>query len=157
MKKLFTLFLSFLFLIINILPSSASFLAGESKIPEKKETSISKMNVEQILALTPKTYEELTGEKMSFKDKIALRYVQKNIKRELKKNGKVDLRDYIDGDSMRFNIGGFALGLLLGLIGVGLAHIFSNSKSFRRSSWYGLGALVIILLIVALTRGGSTY
>ena len=46
------------------------------------------------------------------------------------------------------SIGGFILGLLLGLIGVGLAYIFSDDEVFRRSSWYGLGTWVIILLLL---------
>lgn len=42
---------------------------------------------------------------------------------------------------------GFAIGLLLGLIGVLLAHIFSSDRTFRKSSWYGFGVLLIILLV----------
>ena len=49
-----------------------------------------------------------------------------------------------------FNIGGFLLGFLLGLIGVGLAYIFSDDPSFRRSAWQGLGAFVILILILSM-------
>ena len=49
-----------------------------------------------------------------------------------------------------FHFGGFILGLLLGLIGVGLAYIFSTDADFRRNAWYGLGAWMILwLLLVA--------
>ena len=51
--------------------------------------------------------------------------------------------------NVEFNFGGFILGLLFGLIGVGLAYIFSNDEAFRRSAWYGLGTLLILLLILA--------
>ena len=47
-----------------------------------------------------------------------------------------------------FNFGGFILGLLLGLIGVGLAYIFSDNADFRRNAWYGCGAWIIIYLIL---------
>tara|TARA_B100000401_G_C52396509_1_gene526828 strand:+ start:68 stop:370 length:303 start_codon:yes stop_codon:yes gene_type:complete len=46
-----------------------------------------------------------------------------------------------------FHFGGFILGLLLGIIGVGLAYIFSNNSSFRRNAWYGFGTWIIILLL----------
>jgi hypothetical protein len=49
-----------------------------------------------------------------------------------------------------FHFGGFILGLLLGLIGVGLAYIFSSDADFRRNAWYGFGTWMIIwLLLVA--------
>jgi hypothetical protein len=50
--------------------------------------------------------------------------------------------------NVEFNFGGFILGLLLGLIGVGLAYIFSDDEAFRRSAWYGLGTWAILLLII---------
>ena len=48
-----------------------------------------------------------------------------------------------------FHFGGFLLGLLLGLIGVGLAYIFSDNADFRRNAWYGFGTWLIILLILS--------
>jgi hypothetical protein len=52
-----------------------------------------------------------------------------------------------------FNFGGFILGFLLGLIGVGLAYIFSDDDDFRRSAWYGCGAYVILLLVLISAAG----
>ena len=57
---------------------------------------------------------------------------------------------YVADAAAGFNLGGFALGLLLGLIGVALAHIFWKDKTFRRSSWYGFGVLLIIVIILSL-------
>ena len=48
------------------------------------------------------------------------------------------------------SFGGLFLGLLLGLIGVGLAYIFSSDETFRRSSWYGLGVWIILLLLLGI-------
>jgi hypothetical protein len=52
-----------------------------------------------------------------------------------------------------FNFGGFILGLLLGLIGVGLAYIFSDDDAFRRSAWYGFGTWLIIWLLLVAAAG----
>lgn len=44
-----------------------------------------------------------------------------------------------------FHIGGLLLGFLLGLIGVGIAYVFSKNPALRRSSWYGLGIWLVVL------------
>ena len=45
------------------------------------------------------------------------------------------------------HIGGLLLGFFLGLIGVGLAYLISKNPSFKRSSLYGFGLWLILLLI----------
>ena len=37
---------------------------------------------------------------------------------------------------------GFVLGFLLNIVGVGIAYLISKDYQLRRSSWYGLAALV---------------
>lgn len=159
MRKNLFFVLAFLMLSMNAFTVSASFSKPETKseVVETKPapTGLQDLTAEQLLSLTTKGYQELTGKKMSFKDKFVLKYVQQNIKRDLRKTGEVDIKSYFDDGSMRFNIGGFALGFFLGLIGVALAHIFSNNKSFRRSSWYGVGAVLILAIIIAAASGGQ--
>lgn len=46
------------------------------------------------------------------------------------------------------HFGGLILGLLLGIIGVGLAYIFSQNPDFRRNAWYGFGIWIIIYLLL---------
>jgi len=165
MKKLAVAFMAIILFVVCATPTHASFVLFTEPTPASAEvpTSAAEKNVKegnlgalsatQILSLTPKGYEEMSGKKMSFKQKFILKYVQHNIKRDLKKEGSVDVKNYFDEGDRRFNLGGFALGFLLGLIGVALAHIFSNNKSFRRSSWYGIGAVLIILVIAAAIGG----
>ena len=50
--------------------------------------------------------------------------------------------------STEFKFGGFLLGLLLGLIGVLLAYIFSDDRDFIRSAWYGVGTWIILYLVL---------
>jgi hypothetical protein len=167
MKKTLLLCLAVLMLNLQSMPTYAAF--SEAKKDEAKDELIKpEMNVgkankevlyslttEEILALTPNDYKSLTGKKLSFKERFVLKYAQRSIKKDLKKEGSVDIKRYFDDGDSRFNGGGFALGLLLGLLGVLLAHIFSSDKSFRRSSWYGFGLLVSILLVVSAVARGN--
>jgi hypothetical protein len=113
------------------------------------------LTVGAFVDLSNKEFSELTGNKLSLKEKLALGFIQKKFKSEIRRgnissDSKVNLNQMMNDEMPKFNIGGFVLGLLLGLIGVGLAHIFSNDKGFRRNSWYGFGAWLIILVIIGL-------
>jgi len=112
------------------------------------------MTLEQVVKMSTKDFAELKGSKITFKERLVLKFTQKQLKREIRKGNlskdqEINVKKYVDNEMPKFNVWGFVLGFFLGLIGVGLAHIFSNSKSFRRSSWYGLGAWIILLLILS--------
>ena len=49
-----------------------------------------------------------------------------------------------------FNLGGFALGFLLGLIGVLIAYLINDDKKSDRVkwAWIGLAAWIVILILV---------
>ena len=167
MKKTLFLCLAVLMLNLQSMPTYAAFseatkdeakdelIKPEINVGKANKEDLYSLTTEEILALTPNDYKTLTGKKLSFKERFVLKYAQRSIKKDLKKEGSVDIKRYFEDGDRRFNLGGFALGLLLGLIGVALAHIFSNDKSFRRSSWYGIGVLLIILLVVSAAGGGN--
>ena len=55
-----------------------------------------------------------------------------------------------------FNIGGFLLGLILGVYGVIIAYLTKN-KSIIKSSWWGFGtsiALALILIVIIMVSMG---
>lgn len=99
--------------------------------------------MEQFVKLTPKEYGVMRGKKLSFVEKVEFKILQKRFKKKL----------YDGDDSTGFNIGGFVLGFLLGLIGVLLAYIFSRDRNFRKWTWIGLGIYVIIVLAIVLAAG----
>ncbi|TAK32787.1 MAG: hypothetical protein EPO28_17580 [Saprospiraceae bacterium] len=106
------------------------------------------MAAEDFLSLTPKKIKESTGEKLSLKERLALRYVQSQIKRDIKKGiSPADATFNLDDEARRFNIGGFLLGLFLGLIGFLISLLFRN-RNVRRSALLGWGIAVVIYLIV---------
>lgn len=160
MKSIKILTFSLIMAVLVISLSSSIPVSKEENVLDKKVSSditstLSKMTNMQFLTLSPKTYYKLTGIKMSFKERMGLRIAQKNISAEIKsksieENATINYEMAVANGESSFRIGGFILGFLLGLIGVGLAYIFSTDKDFIRSTWKGLGGWVILVLVLAL-------
>src|SRR5687768_928557 len=80
-------------LMIVTLPATALIVPSTTPVKPVAESTavapLANMSVEQFLALTPKKYKELTGEKLSLTQKISLKIAQKKIKRAVKHNEKI--------------------------------------------------------------------
>ena len=133
--------------------------APESKAPTRKEAIttpvIDEISYQQLLDLSPKHLEALTGKQLSFKEKMGLNLLKRDIRSKIKSNeiastDKISATSALAGETASVNFIGFLAGLLLGLIGVLLVHIFSKDQVMRRSSWYGWGVWLVILLIALL-------
>jgi hypothetical protein len=146
MKRLLTLSLS----IILVVLLTAAIPPVNSKKAVSDQPGETTITFKELLDLSPKQYAELTGEKLNFKEKIAFSFMKKKLKKDetLNLEEKVNLKQAAADASGGFNILGFLVGLLFGLIGVALVHIFSRDKSARRSSWMGFGVLLIALLVL---------
>lgn len=105
------------------------------------------LSSEDLLALTPAKYQELTGEKLGLKGKLAL-YL---LKKEVKKTGTtepIQLEEELANTEGGFNLIGFLAGFLLAFLGVLLVFLLaSNNKAMKRSAWLGLGVLALVILI----------
>jgi hypothetical protein len=131
-----------------------------SALPKDKEPTVTgwfladnqSMTLEDFLKLTPKKIKEITGKKLNLKERIALRYVQSNIKKDFKK-GISNSNDTLnlDEEVRTFNFGGFLLGLFLGLIGYLISLLFKN-KNVRRSALIGWGVWIAIFLLSLLLK-----
>lgn len=101
-----------------------------------------------------KEIQEKTGNKLNFFEALALKKVQKKLKKMIDKDGniKVSSKDPGDGISGKegFHLGGFALGLILSWIGVIIAYLIKDEKKKNRVkwAWIGFGVYVMLLLIV---------
>lgn len=136
------------------LSSSALTIPSTEPVPPKSESTaaapLSGMSVQDFLALTPKKYKELTGEKLSFTQKIALKMAQRKVKKAIKNNEKVDSSVMANAvDTSDFNIGGFVLGLLLSAIGVLIAYLIGDT-SVIKWAWIGFAVFLVIFLIAIL-------
>ena len=60
-----------------------------------------------------------------------------------------NLEDDLSASDVDFSFGGFIVGFLFGIIGVGLVHIFSSDSDVKQSSWYGFGTWIILLLVLS--------
>jgi hypothetical protein len=104
--------------------------------------------LEDFLSLTPKKYTELTGKKMTLPQKVSLKIAQHKVKRAIKKGKTVDLNALSkEVDTSNFNIGGFVLGLLLGIIGVLIAYLIGD-RNIIKWAWIGFAVWVGIVLLI---------
>ena len=105
------------------------------------------LSSEDLLALTPSKYEELTGEKLGLKGKLAL-YL---LKKEVKKTGTtepIQLEEELANNDGGFNLVGFLAGFFLSILGVLLVFLLaSNNKAMKRSAWLGFGIMVLLALL----------
>lgn len=165
MKKIFALFFALSLFTIsfaspNVLaPKKPSKLdANAIMIPiGEKGQAVSLMDLSRMKV---KELEAITGEKMKLVDKIGFLAAQKQLRSSINVDGtisskkleKVAAKAKADGDS-GFHLGGFALGFLLGLIGVLIAYLIKDDKKKNRVKWAWLGLvawLVIWLIFVIL-------
>lgn len=152
MKKITTLMVLVLFLTsATVIPSIENTVSSN----EPNKLDFSRLTAEQIIHLKASQLKQMTGNEINFKDRIVLNLLQKNLKREVKKNRiekntPINFQKYFEEGKSSFKIGGFILGLLFGLIGVALVHIFSSDKGAKKSSWQGFGVWLILLLVLAL-------
>lgn len=138
-----------LLLILVVFLTSAIPPVKSKKVVLEPSTEAS-ITLRELLDLSPKQYTELTGEKLNFKEKLAFSFMKKKLRKDetLNLDEKVNVKQAAANASGGFNIVGFLVGLLFGIIGVALVHIFSQDKTARRSSWMGFGVLLIAVLLL---------
>ncbi|MES3016755.1 MAG: hypothetical protein V4721_03205 [Bacteroidota bacterium] len=138
-----------LFLILAVF-LTAAIPPVKSKKVSIEPSAEATITFKELLDLSPKQYTELTGEKLNFKEKLAFSFMKKKLRNDesLNLDEKVNVQQTAADASGGFNIVGFIVGLLFGIIGVALVHIFSRDKAARRSSWMGFGVLLIAALVL---------
>jgi len=154
MKKILlsALLLSFIQLALN----ASTVLPAKKADPSAKEVMIPLMNtgkyisVEDFLALTPTSYKEITGEKLSLAKKVDLGINKHFLKKMMHKDGSVNvekMRKRGFFGSWQWHWGGFALGLFLSFLGPIVALFFNDDYKWDRF-WTAMHTAVYVILII---------
>lgn len=160
MKKLIAFVLAVAVLNVSIaitpgMDGSKPMNAAQIMIPiGKTGQNISLMEFSK---LKPAEYERLAHVKLKFFDRIAYKMAMKKLRKSISQDGTIKNKKIakifspaVDSDS-GFHLGGFALGFLLGLIGVLIAYVaFSDDNKSNRVKWSWLGLLAAVVLGVLL-------
>jgi hypothetical protein len=124
--------------------------ASEIMIPIGKDMKISLLD---LATISPSQLEKLTGKKMNLVDKAGFRLAQRDLRKSINSDGTVNnkklqkLMKKAEGPS-GFNLGGFALGFLLGPIGILIAYLISDDNKRARTKWAIIGFLAWLALVL---------
>lgn len=113
------------------------------------------INLQELATMNTVQLEQMTGKKMGWVRRVEFKLAQRKLRHSINADGTLNnkkLAMMAGGDmsgETGFHIGGFALGLLLGLIGVLIAYLINDEKHSNRVkwSWIGCGVLVAIILL----------
>jgi hypothetical protein len=151
-----------LFLLVFSFSTQASIISVPvSTISNLKQTPANsnwfdQMDAATFLSLTPAAVQKMTGKKLNLIQRLSLKHSQKSVQRQLKEGKEVNIavmakRAY--GEN--FNWGTFALGFLLGPIGLIIVYLsyYDDRKVARRSAWLGFGLLISVSRLIFLLIG----
>lgn len=125
--------------------------ASQIMIPIGKDGK--KISLLELSKISKADLEKMTGRKMSGIQAMAFKGAQKKMNNGIDNNGVVTSKKmkkmFVAGET-GFHLGGFALGFLLGLIGVLVAYLLKDdySSNRRKWAWIGLGAAVVLSVIL---------
>jgi hypothetical protein len=110
------------------------------------------ISIDDYIKLTPKTYKLMTGQKLSFKQKLELYAGKKALKKMITKEGTLDIQKmkrYGLFGKFEWHWGGFALGLFLSILGPIVALFFNDDYKWDRF-WTALHTSVWIFAIIGI-------
>jgi hypothetical protein len=158
MKKLLALLTAIAVLSVSFattVPSTKPALqADKIFIPIGKTNE--KISLMELSVIKAKDLQELTGRKMNFAERLAFKTAQKKLRNNINNDGTIDSKKLEKfakksaGEGGGFHFGGFALGLLLGVIGVIIAYIINDDKKRSRRMWAWIGWAAWIVIWLAL-------
>lgn len=156
MKKVFAFFLALCVL-------TCSFASVAVEAPPKKASDVyltvgkngEQVSLLELSQMKVSELEALTGKDMRLLDKAAFKIAQRDLRKSINEDGtfnskKMEKLAKRAGEGGGFHLGGFALGFLVGLIGVLIAYLINDDKKSTRVKWAWIGFGIFLVLYLAL-------
>jgi len=135
---------------------TAALKAADVRIPVGNTGRF--ISLQELATINVADFQQLTGKKMRWIDRLGFRLAQKKLRHSIAEDGTITNKKLaklasktVDGET-GFHVGGFALGFLLGLIGVLIAYLINDDKKSNRVkwAWIGVGVIVVIVILASL-------
>jgi len=110
------------------------------------------LSVQDLSLISVKDFQNLTGKKMNLVDRLSFKIAQKKLRNSINTDGsfsKKKVEKFFNSaaeGSSGFHLGGFILGLLLGLIGVLIAYLIKDDKKRARVKWAWIGWVAWLII-----------
>lgn len=159
MKKIILFLTAITFLVSTFAAtgfSNYSKNANNIFLPIGNDAQISLADLSKIKV---KDYETISGQHLNFFQRITFKAAQKQLRKSIAADGTINSKKLMkalsnDGITSGFNIGWFALGFFLGLIGVLLSYIINGDQDVKKNrqkwAWIGLAAWIVIFILLIL-------
>ncbi|MEJ7913905.1 MAG: hypothetical protein WKF70_12175 [Chitinophagaceae bacterium] len=154
-----------LLMLMAIMVMASSFASYNLTEPPKNAASIfisigktgAQISLMDLSQIRVSEFEMLSGKKMRFTDKVGFKIAQRELRNSINDDGTLNskrlnkLADKMAAGTGDFNIGGFALGFFLLIIGVLIAYVISDDNKAARTkwAWIGLAAALVLYLLFA--------
>jgi hypothetical protein len=164
MKKVFTSVIAVLVLTVSFAakPNSNPTPLYASQIMFPVGKAGQKISLLELSTISKVNLEKMSGKKMSGAESFAFKSAQRKMNRGINSEGVVTskrMKKMFYAGETGFHVGGFALGFLVGLVGVLIAYLINDDykKNRVKWAWIGLGAGIIlgVLLFLAVYSGST--
>ena len=135
---------------ILVAPGKQALKADEVYLPVGNTGRL--ISLMDLSLISVKDFQELSGKKMKFIDRVNFRMGQRQLKKSINPDGtfnRKNIEKYLAapaGPGGGFSLTGLLLGLLLSLLGVLIAYVIAGADKRSRVTWAWIGAAISLII-----------